>query len=204
MYLVPLKTLLVDSVRRVFDADYIQPQFRGLHASIEYPDDRQHYPGLWIDFEVEGNLEPMGVGDYEIDDAADGLGGRQYSRWRFLGYATYTVAALTSLERDLLYDELIRIFAFGGEAESTAEFRAYVENNDLVACNFNFDRITTRGLAATPGTPWGSSEMIYECTVAIEVVGEFVSDSVGATLVPLSQIVTTPYLESEPDPDPGW
>jgi hypothetical protein len=202
MYLVNLKSLLTDAMRRTFDADYINEQFRDLHVSIEYPDDRQHYPGLWVDYEPAGELEIMGVGHAEYDGTATG---RKYTRWRFQGHATYTIAALTSLERDLLYDEVVRVMAFGREAESTSEFRAYIENNDLIACNFDFDQIDTRGSSVTPGTPWNSDEMIYEITVAMEVVGEFVSDSLSATLLPLTQVsLDSVFTLHEGDPHPEW
>lgn len=201
MYLVPLKTLLTDAMRRTFDGDYLNEQFRDLHVSIEFPDDRQHYPGLWVDYEPSGELERMGIGHYEYDGSTTG---RRYTRWKFQGHATYTIAALTSLERDLLYDEVVRVMAFGNEAESTSEFRAYIESNDLIACNFDFDQIDTRGSAASPGTPWGTDEIIYEITVAMEVIGEFVSDSMSATLLPLSAIETLAFTLREGDPSPVW
>lgn len=202
MYLTKLKTLLTLAARQTFDSDYLVEQFRDLHVDIEFPDDRQHYPSLWVDFEPTAQLQRGGINHVEYAAAVGGA--RRYTTWRFQGYATYTIAALTSLERDLLFDEMIRVIAFGGEAESTSEFRATIENNDLLACNIDFDEIAVRGNSATPGTPWGTEEVIYETTIALEVVGEFSSDSITGTLLPLSDIAVTGFTLHEGDPDPVW
>lgn len=203
MFITPLKALVTLALRRTFDADYIKPQFRGLHISIEFPDDRQHYPGIWVGFEPAGEMERIGIGHTEWDGNA--TGGRAYTRWKFQGYVTYTVAALSSLERDLLLDELVRIVAFGGEAESTREYRSTIEDNDLLAINIDFDQIGLRGTAEAPGTPWNTDEVIYEGTLAVEVLGEFVSDSVDTTLIPLTGIVVVePYTGPADDPSPDW
>ena len=203
MFITPLKTMLTIALRKTFDADYLVERFRGLHISIEFPDDRQHYPGVWVDFEPMGEMERIGIGHYEVEGTPEG--GRRFTRWKFQGYVTYTVAALSSLERDLLLDELIRVFAFGDENESTSEYRALIEDNEMLAMNIDFDQVAMRGSATAQGTPWGTEEMIYEATIALEVLGEFMADSVDATLLPLTGIVVVnPYTPAEGDPDPSW
>lgn len=202
MYFVKLKTMLTDAMRQTFDADYVNPQFRNLHASIDYPVDVQNYPGVWVDFAPVGELTVVGIGHREVSEV--GSGGRQFTRWRFKGTATYTVVALSSLERDSLTDELIRVFAFGREAEQTSEFRAYIEDNEFLACNFDFDAIDQHGFAVSPGTPWGTDEMIYEGTLSMEVFGEFISDSVSGTIAPLESIQVVGYTQEEGDPSPSW
>ena len=56
-----------------------------------------------------------------------------------------------------------------------------------------------RSPAAAPGTPWGTMEVIYERGLALQVIGEFVSDPNTYELVNLSEIVvvSTPY--GQPD-----
>ena len=210
MYLVPLKTMLVEAVKRTFDAEYPEPDFRNIHCSLEYPVDRQNYPGIWLDYDDTAPLQNAGIAHTETTSTDTQV--NTYRRWRFTGYASYTVVALTSLERDRLYDELVRVLAFGSESDHTRQFRDYVESNEFIAANFDFDQVEPRGNAAAPGTPWGTDEIIYERTLNMEVIGEFVSDPETGLIVPLSRVVVKsadPYFEpGSPNPDPdtstGW
>jgi len=200
MYLAPLKTMLSESLRNTFNANYPIVDFRNTHCSIEYPIDSQNYPGIWVDYEDTDALQIAGIDHKESNEPDDDDLVNRYTRWKFSGYASYTVVALTSLERDRLFDELIRVIAFGREATETRAFRDTIENNELIAANFDFDKIQPRGNAAAPGTPWGTDEIIYERTLNMEVIGEFVSDAITGLLVPLSAIVIsemTPVLPSD-------
>lgn len=202
MYLRPTKAMLVTAMRSTFDGDYVTEQFRGLHISIEYPEAPQNYPGIWLDFEPVGDLEIAGI------DHTEYLSGEgqvtPYTRWRFQGYATYTAVALSSNERDLLVDEILRVFAFGSEHPSTTTFRQSIEDNPLIAVNMDFGTIGLRGFAASPGTPWNTDEIIYEATVAMNLIGEFVSDRATGNLLPVTDIEVHEYAEHEQDPSPGW
>lgn len=203
MFITNLKTTLVEAMKRTFDAEYVEDDFRNLHVSIEYPMDRQNYPGIWVDFDAEGQLENVGIDHREFATESEAEGTtRRVMRWRFQGYASFTIVALTSFERDRLFDEVVRIMAFGPESEQTAEFRRFIEDNEFLALNIDFDQIGVAGSSSLPGTPWGTDEVIYEVTVRMECLGEFVSDASSATLVPLGAIVTYPAIEGQ-DPIPA-
>ena len=60
-YLVAIKTMLVDAIKNTFDANYPEEDFRGIHASIEYPVDKMSYPGIWVDFTDTGSLQIAGI-----------------------------------------------------------------------------------------------------------------------------------------------
>lgn len=203
-----LKTVLTEAIKRTFDGNYIEPDFRNIHASIEFPQEKQQFPGIWVDYNPIGSLRRVGVGHIEYGETGEGGTARPFTRWYFQGEASFTVAALTSLERDRLHDEVVRVMAFGEEASSTSDFRAYIESNEFLAVNFDFDEITVRGLAATLGTPWQTNDMIYEAEIAMECVGEFFSDAENVTLVPLSEIILTTWNDAEADPtteiDGNW
>src|SRR5215471_1823937 len=151
MFLTFLKTTLTEAIRLTFDGEYVEPDFRNIHASVEYPVEQQHYPGIWVDFEAQGQLENVGIDHREYASNEDGDGtSRRISRWRFQGFATFTVVALSSLERDRLFDELVRVMAFGSEQSQTRQFRSYIEDNEFIAMNFDFDQIAISGTAAVP------------------------------------------------------
>lgn len=210
MYLIPLKTLLVQALRQTFDDQYPSPDFRGLYASIEYPVEPQAYPSVWVDYDDTAPLTRAGVSHretLEVQTGGDPLV-VPYTRFRFEGSVSLTVVALSSLERDRLYDELVRVLAFGDEDAATVQFRRYIEDNEFIAANMNFDTLTARGNAAAPGTPWGTEEVIYERGLSVEIIGEFVADRTTGALVPLTRIevaavVDTTTEEQVPDlPDP--
>lgn len=188
-YMTVLKTALVEALRQCFDQDYPEEDFRDINCGIEFPAEEQDYPGIWVTYSDTAPLVNAGIDHHEFTDPSLPEGYvRRFSRWRFTGTASFTVVALSSLERDRLYDELVRVIAFAREVDQVPEFRAYIESNEFVAMNGNFDEISVGGNSAAPGTPWGTDEYIYEITLNIDVLGEFVSDGSTGSLAPLSLI----------------
>lgn len=203
MYFALVKTTLVEAVKRVFDADYPEADFRDVHVSMEYPDALAHYPGVWVDFQpgMDG-LQAAGIGHVEWSGEGDDGSRRQFTRWRFGGSAQFTCVAMTSLERDRLVDEFIKIIAFGHEQPQRSDFRAYVEGGEFVALSLNWDRIGLTGKSDLPGTPWGTDDVIYEQTISLGCVGEFASEGTTLAFVPVSEVRVEDRRDDEPDPSP--
>lgn len=200
MFLAESKGVLREALKRTFDADYPNADFVDLHTTLSFPAEEQDYPGIWVGFEPGGQLETAGIDHREyMTDANTGKDFR-VRRWRYTGQATYTIVALSNLERDRLFDEVVKILAFSSENPERATFRQYVETNPLIAMNLNFDQIGVGGFSENPGTPWGTDDVIYEATITIDAVGEFLSDIETGTLVPISEITVAAYHEGEPDP----
>lgn len=202
MYLVPLKTLLVEAVKNQFGTAYPEADFRSIHVSIEYPVDPQEVPSVWVDYDDTAPLQIAGVHHREFSEPGPDGARRRFTRWKFAGTISFTVVALSSLERDRLYDELIRVIAFDSTTDDVGQFRAYIENNDLIALNINFDTIAVRGNAAAPGTPWGTDEMMYERSIQLDCLGEFTSAGATEALVALSEIRVYERSNDEPDDHP--
>lgn len=159
------------------------------------------YPGIWVQFDDSQEMERAGIAQVEtvIDD--DGIQ-QQVTRWKFGGNLVLTVAALSSQERDRLFDEVVRVIAFSGLDQTPAGgFKALIENNDLIGININYDVLTPSGDAANPGTPWNTNEVIYEKTVSVAMIGEFVSDPQTNILYPLSKVVFQGWPISDAPPD---
>lgn len=178
-----LKTLLVTALKQTFDGNYPDERLRDLHVSIEYPIKQQEFPSIWVNFE-EGQLQTAGIDHHETDDD-----GNRVLRWRFDGHVSYTVAALSSLERDRIMDELVKIIAFSRSSDYLNAFRSYIETNDLIGINFDFDQLEVTGDSAAPGTPWETDEIIYECSLVLQALGEFVTSVDTGNMVLLSKIV---------------
>lgn len=192
MYITPVKTILTEALKQTFDVSYPEPDFRNVHIDIEYPIDQQDYPSIWIDYEDTQDLVKAGIAHVETVDPVTNAARPPFSRMRFQGYISITVVAMTSLERDRLFDEVVRVVAFGNEDATLGRFRAYINNNDLIAFNINTDKVQPRGAAAAPGTPWSTDELMYERTLNLEMIGEFIPDAATGTLLNISKIVLIP------------
>lgn len=199
MYLVPLKEAVVKSLKAVFDGSYPNSDFDDVNVSIEYPMKLQNYPGVWVTFHETGPVERAGIAHTEIMQDDDGIW-RQYGRWIFQGTVSLTVAALSSLERDRLFDQVVRVLMASDVDDSPAgRFRSLIENNDYLGIVINYDSIEVNGEAASPGTPWETNDVIYERTIDVTVFGEFVSDPSNDALIPLSNVIVTGYDDADPD-----
>lgn len=194
------KATAIEAMRQTFDSDFVEPDFRSIKISLEYPVSPQDYPSIWVDFEPLGSLSIVGIGHSEFVDADGGT--NEMYRWRFAGHLTFTAVAMTSLERDRLIDSLIKVFAFS-RANGLTAFRQTIEAGTLIALNADFDQVELRGFSTSSGTPWGTDEMIYEGTVAMEIAGEFVNTSTDL-LLDVSGIETIEWTVGwEDDPTSG-
>lgn len=196
-YLRTIKTTAVQAVQQSFQVRYPEPDpdggTRDLFVSVEYPVEQAQYPAIWVDYEPS-ELRTVGIAYTEQDSS-----GNAYARWRFAGHVTFTIVALSSNERDLIYDQLVALTAFASQSGFPSEFRRVVEEAPLVAAEWSFDSVEDRPSAAAPGTPWGTMDIIYERGFAIQVIGEFASDPNTYELVNLSEIEVVMTPEGYPD-----
>lgn len=195
-YLRTIKTTAVQAVQQSFEARYPAPDPDGgvqpVFISVEYPVEEANYPAIWVDY--EGNeLRTVGIA-YTEQDAE----GNVYARWRFAGHVVFTVVALSSNERDMIYDQMVAMTAFAAQSDFPGRFREVVEAAPLIATTWSFDTVEERPPAAAPGTPWGTMDMIYEHGFALQVLGEFVSDPNTYELVNLSEIQVIMTQEGYP------
>ena len=204
MYLAPLKAAVIEALDATFTTTYPNPYFRSVYCSIEYPADKANYPGIWVQYDDDAELSVAGIGHVEsaIVPAASGVPAQfeQWTRWRFFGHVTLTVVALSSLERDQLFDELVRTFAFAKQNPQLSPFRTKIEQNDFVAMNANFDDLRPFGDSAGPGTPWQTDEILYEKSISFNLQGEFTGDVSSTDYVELLKVEVKPYVEGQSQP----
>jgi hypothetical protein len=203
MYRVPLKAAVVEALESVFTDAHPNPDFRGDNkplVSIEYPVEQSHYPGIWVQYADDAELSIAGIGHVEqtVDEVNDRV--ISCSRWTFSGSVTMTIVALSSYERDRLFDEVVRAFVGARFNPALATFRDKIESNDLIAVNANFDDLEPLGDATPMGTPWGTDEIIYEISCRFDVRGEFLTDQLNTELVPLAKVTFIDYVEGSPEP----
>ncbi len=185
--------MLVAAVQATFDEDYPVEDFRpdgdgrGVYVSIEYPAERANYPGIWVQFVPTAPFQTAGLDHKEVVEfeGAEVL----VRRFRYAGRVQLTAGAMTSLECDRLVDELVKVLAFGREQAGRSDFKAALEDNDLIEIQVNWDQVELETPGAAPGTPWGTDEVVYETTISFGCQGSFVGDPASQELVPLSAVV---------------
>jgi hypothetical protein len=197
-YLRTIKTTAVNAVQQAFTSRYPAPDAGGgtskqPFVSVEYPVEEAEYPAVWVDFETS-ELRTVGIA-YTQTDAQ----GNAYARWRFAGHAVFTIVAMSSNERDMIYDQMVSMTAFAAQSSFPSVFRQTIEAAPLVASVWSFDSVEDRSSAAAPGTPWGTMEVVYERGFAIQVIGEFVTDPYTTALVSLSGIEVVMDVRGFPD-----
>lgn len=189
-FLRVIKTGAVNALQSAFTLSYPEQDPAGAsyvpHISIDYPVSPGAYPGIWCDFEVT-MLQIAGVNYVEY--LPDGV--TPLTRWRFQGYAVFTIIALNSNECDGVYDQLVALTAFAAQSSYDSTFRDAVDDNGLVNTTWSYDTVEGRGNSAAPGTPWGTDDVIYERGLALKVLGEFTTNPLTQTIVPLREIIVT-------------
>lgn len=204
MFVTSTRTLVVEAFGNALKSDY-HPTLAGRNIWVgrEFPADNTNYPGVWVDFTPNGAVQSAGIGhiEHRFDSQQRPVIG---SRWVYSGTVTATVVSLTSLDRDTLIDELLRMVAFGNEHPELEVFRGYIEGNDLINLDVQWDKATLSAFMDSNGTPWGSDDTVYEVTLSLVCRGEFISTLEGK--IPtgiLEAIEVYPTAEPSGDVDPN-
>lgn len=197
MYISPLKTIIVEGLRETFDDLYPNAYFRNVNVELDYPVENQEYPAIFVSYDDASPLRRAGISMVEYKSPTTGNEVLPFARWHFQGNISITVVSIaTALERDELYDQVVGVIAFGREDPTLiGRFHTYVDGNDLIASTLQTDIINPMAASAAPGTPWGTDEMMFERTLSLEIVGEFVPDMANGELVKISRIIVTPEEE---------
>jgi hypothetical protein len=204
MYRTHLKTAVTVALQAGFAA-VADPDFSGDNAplvSVEFPVQQSAYPGVWVQYADNAEISIAGIG--HVESAVVGGALTQCSRWKFSGSVSLTVVALTSLQRDRLFDLFVEIFISSKFNPALAAFRAQIEQNPFIAMNANFDDLQPFGDSAGQGTPWGTDEVVYETSASFDVIGEFLTDVHTGSLLPLSKVEFVTWVDgTTPPSDPA-
>lgn len=198
MFIVQTLTAWVEAIQSYFhDPDYVEPndglvRMKDIPVLLDYPQREIDYPGIWLDFTMQGEVQNVGIGHVEQDEVDDEV--VEVFRWKFGGYVELTVAAMGNLERGLILDELMRAIAVA-RIDQNAEgvIRKTLLQSDLIGIVPIWESITMSGFGEAQGTPWGTDDVIYEATITLVCTGEVVLNPRTGALVPLSEVRMVPY-----------
>lgn len=203
MFVADVLTTWVEAFKALFDEEYPVEELRGIPVHTDYPLSQTDYPGLWVNYSMQGEMKNVGIGHEEF--IRDASGWRRVYRWHFGGLVEVTIGAMGNLERALLIDEITKAIAISRIDENPeGVLRETVERSDLVGQIVTWESINLGAFGEAQGTPWGTDDVIYEATLSLVTSGEVVLDPQTSALVPLSSVITKALLEGDPDlPVPG-
>lgn len=198
-------TTIIEALRSVFDESYNrEPQFRNLKVTQKYPLVKVDYPALVVEYE-DKLIANAGVGHEEWFDDPDGII-RKWHHRRFEGTLTFTIYALSTIDRDLFADALVEVLSFGRlDAQLTQFFtRVYGDKtqpfswatlfNQLM---LNIDEIDGGGNNASVA-PWQPEDvLVYTTSYSIDVHGGFYNTLLSDTWPYLTAVNVDPYPQGD-------
>lgn len=206
MFVANTLTAWMEAIRGTFHAAAYQGEgLKDIPVHTDYPVAEVDYPGLWVNYSMQGSLKNVGIGHVEYYPDDDG-GLHKVLRWHFGGMVEITVAAMSNLERALLLDELTRTIAVGRPGlNPEGVLRGTIDDNDLIGQIVTWESFVVGAFSESQGTPWGTDDVVYEATVSLHTSGECVIDEASGVLVPLSKVVISEQIDETPGalPEPG-
>jgi hypothetical protein len=171
----------------------LQAAMPAANVGIEYPMVKGEYPYIYIEY-TASSLGSMGIGHMEVSDTEQVNGVSQRDvvrRWEFSGGLSFSFFALKAKERDTLSDEFVAAVGFNDT------FRDSLKVNNYIAIDVQTEEVTPAGDSASPGTPWGTDDVVYYTSYELKTRGDFFSHSETAGII--ERIDTYPRREDEPD-----
>lgn len=186
MFLAAAKLAMVEALNLTFDDDY-EGDYTPRSIDIEYPDREDTWPGLFVQFRPSGPVSWTGLNPdmYSVSGVESFEGVRKGS---FTGAYELQILALTSAERDSIWDTIVGVVLAGEMREDTRRFHDTLAQHDLIDLTIQKAQITPVGDVVGIGTPWNPEVLTYESTLKIPAVGEFFMDMGTAEFLQLSDV----------------
>jgi len=198
-YKVSIKREVIDALRDAIKNDYSDHEVvDGLHVTLEYPTTELQYPTIMITLN-ENTLQLAGVGHYETGTAESGAT-VMLRHFRFEATLTFTIYALSALDRDELSAILVGILAFPESSLEASTFHTEIYDSDFIDMQIGTGAITPSGDQVSE-VPWDDpTRRIYSASYAVPIIGEFWTHANGVTLTTINDIRLYPYRPGQQDP----
>jgi len=199
MFLTAVKTAMVEALEMAFDADITQVGEKPIprRITIEYAEAEQDWPFILVQVRPT-TIKWTGIvpDEYIKAEPVD-----EVNPWRSIrqGYFEASVMlqimALTSGERDQIWDSVVKLLMMGRKRESSKDFFKSIEEQDLIGITVQEGTVLPIGDTVSQGTPWNPETIAYEASVQFEIVGRFYADEYDETLITLEAAAIYPYIE---------
>lgn len=211
MFITATKVAIVEALRSVWFEDQETNTYRSdlkefdkpypRRISIEYSEEAEDWPFVLV--QVRPSLiQWTGITPDEIINAGpeDSPTWKRIRQGRFEASCMLQIMALTSGERDRIWDNLILLIMMGRTRSLTRSFHSTLETNDLVGITINEASVRPIGDTISVGTPWDPEMLTYEATIEFDMTGVFYADEFNEDLVELTTARIYPYLPIDPIP----
>jgi len=234
MFLVAIKSAIVESLRSVWyqggndgqEAHTYNPQLTlndkplPRRITVEYPEESQDWPFILVQVRPSV-VEWTGIMPDEVVDAANFSDSIDHSttadspapdapsyklirQGRFEATCMLQIFALSSEERDRIWDNLVKLIMMGRKRSATNNFYTTLENHDLVGLTIMEGSVDAVGDTISMGTPWDPELVSYEAAVQFSMLGTFYADEYTEDLVPLKSAKVYEYIDYEGGSEPSW
>lgn len=161
-------------------------------VTIEYPKEMAHWPAVFVQFRPSKTQWSGLYPDTYTLPSGQQLYGAQAAKLDRTGYfegsIDLQILALTSEERDQLWDTLYNLILMNPGNPGSYAFYQSLANNNLIGMTILQSTVQTLGDTVAPGTPWSPEEFSYEASVRVQCVGDFYETKFD-NLVPTIQTV---------------
>ena len=162
-------------------------------VTIEYPKEMAHWPSIFVQFRPSkvqwSGLYP----DTFILPSGQYINNNQVAQMSRTGYfegsIDLQILALTSEERDQLWDTLYNLVLMNPGNPASNSFYQNLVNNNLIGMTILPSTVQTLGDTVSPGTPWSPEELSYEASVRIQCIGDFYESKFNNLVPTLTTVV---------------
>lgn len=205
MFLVPAKTAIVEALRSVWYQDQegneLNPELTAAdrpyprRVTIEYPEEPEDWPFILV--QVRPSLITWtGITPDEIYNAGteEEPAFKRVRQGRFEASCMLQIIALSSQERDRMWDNCVQLLMLGKTRNPTRNFFSIIDSHDLIGMTVMEGQIRPIGDSIGVGTPWDSDILTYEAALEFDVVGIFYADEYNSDLLPLTEARIYDYI----------
>lgn len=204
MFITAAKIATIEALNAAFDAlgERASNYTKDLvpkSVTIEHPIDEIQWPAIYVQFRPTitqyTGLNPDQF-SAQYDEAGNIIGWQQVRHGYFEGAFDLQILAMSSEERDKIWETVVNFFIANTMSPSSTAFYNSLEQNDLLGITFMQGSVLQVGDTVSPGTPWSPEELTYETTLRIKCVGEFYEDKYTQKLLPISSITVQATMKS--------
>jgi hypothetical protein len=163
-------------------------------VTIEYPVEEIEWPAIYVQFRPTvtqyTGLNPDTF-TAVVNNEGVTTGWEQIRHGYFEGAFDLQILAMSSEERDKIWETIINFFMMDGVGPSSSAFYSSIAANDLIGITYAKGSVIQVGDTVSPGTPWSPEELTYETTLRIKCIGEFYENKYTQTLLPISAVNVT-------------
>lgn len=209
-YKTYLKQCIVEALGAVFE-DHPDTLLRDTKVRLQSSFEEADYPTIVVGYQ-ETTVNDAGIGHYErCQDAISGLWYKQY-RKHYYGNLTFTISALSTLDRDLISDALVETIMMSPVRAYTNFFLTRIYDPEEFErmksmpigsigtahyynlLNIGNQKLQPGGESAVPA-PWGPEDvLVYQTSYSVATFGEVLSLPPAVLYTLISDVRSYPYI----------